>query len=396
VRIKPHPPTPSPSAMERGNETIDAIPCAGTLDLFGRLCSFENLLRAYRQAARGKRSRPDVAAFDYHLEGWLVRLRDQLRTQTYRPGPYRRFTITEPKPRVISAAPFPDRVVHHALVDVLEPLYERRFIPDSYANRQGKGTHKALDRCTCFARRYQYALRCDLVQFFPSIDLAMLRRNLARVVRDDGVLWLCDLILQGGAHELVDQYTLVLFPGDDPAEAAARPRGLPIGNQTSQFWANCYLNPLDQFVKSELRCPAYLRYVDDFLLFSDDVQQLYHWKAAIMTFLAIRLRLTLHEHESAVIPVEAGIPFLGFTVFPDHRRLRRRNGVGFARRLRGMVAAYAAGTLTPQEVTPRVQGWIAHAAHGDTWGLRRALLQQGIFVAPRAHDERVADLHQDA
>jgi retron-type reverse transcriptase len=353
-------------------EEVPAYP-----SLFARLSSFENLLRAYQKAALGKRARPNVAAFDYHLEGWLLRLRDQLRHHTYRPGTYRRFTIADPKPRHISAAPFPDRVVHHALCNVIEPLFERRFIADSYANRQRKGIHQALDRCTQFARRYRYVLRCDIVQFFPSIDLAILRRILARGIRDDAILWLCDLILQGGAAELTDHYDLVLFPGDDPAQAAARPRGLPIGNQTSQFWANCYLNPLDQFVKSELRCPAYLRYVDDFLLFADDKATLHRWKTAIIAFLATHLRLTLHEAESVVVPVTTGIPFLGFRVFPTHRRLRRRNGMAFARRYRAMRAAYAAHTLDLATMTARVRGWVAHVGHGDTWGLRCSLLTTG-------------------
>ncbi len=352
----------------------DEAPVEPAMTPFERLSSFEALLQAYRQAARGKRARPDVAAFDYHLEGWLLRLRDRLVARTYRPGPYRRFTITDPKPRVISAAPFADRVVHHALVNVLEPLYERRFIPHSYANRLGKGIHKALRQAKLYARRYKYVLRCDIVQCFPSIDHAILRRNLARVVRDDAVLWLCERILAGGVGELVDQYTLVVFPGDDPTVAALRPRGLPIGNQTSQFWANCYLHPLDLFVMSELRCPAYLRYVDDFLLFSNDKATLHRWKAAIIAFLASQLRMTLHVRESTVTPVRVGFPFLGFQVFPTHRRLRRRNGVAFARRLRSMYRAYQAGELPIATMRTRIRGWIAHVAHGYTWRLRESLL----------------------
>ncbi|WIG58164.1 MAG: Retron-type RNA-directed DNA polymerase [Ktedonobacterales bacterium] len=379
-----------------------ALPPAD-LTLYEQLCSFENLLRAYRAAARGKRSRPDVAQFDYHLEGQLLRLRDELAHHTYRPGPYRRYTIREPKERIISAAPFRDRVVHHALCNVITPRFERRFIKDSYANRTGKGIHSALDRCTHFARRYRYVLRCDIVQFFPSIDLTILRRLLARVVRDDDVLALCDLILVGGAHELTEQYNLVLYPGDDPATAAARPRGLPIGNQTSQFWANCYLNPLDHFITEELRCRAYLRYVDDFLLFADDKPTLHRWKAAIITFLATHLRLALHEAESTVSPVTTGIPFLGFRVYPDHRLLRRRNGLAFVRRLRDMAEQYHAGTLNADTTGSRVRGWVAHVAHGDTWGLRSTLLTAVTFSAPgdqpeaprREPDAGIARLRQD-
>jgi hypothetical protein len=361
--------------------------------LYERISSFENLLYAYRRAARGKRNRPDVAMFDYHLEGNLLHLRNQLRSHRYRPGSYLRFTIADPKPRVISAAPFRDRVVHHALCNVIEPLFERRFISDSYASRQGKGIHQALDRCAHFARRYRYVLRCDIVQFFPSIDLAILRRILGRVIREDETLSLCDLILAGGAHELTDQYELVVFPGDYPEDAVARERGLPIGNQTSQFWANCYLNLLDQFVKDDLRCQAYLRYVDDFLLFANDTATLHRWKRQIIAFLAAHLRLMLHERESAVMPVYDGVPFLGFRIFPDHRLLRRRNGVSFSRRIRQMRQDYHDGLLDIAEVTRRVQGWVAHVAHADTWGLRTSLLTHEVFVPPgAAPDDRPEQL----
>ena len=164
---------------------------------------------------------------------------------------------------------------------------------------------------------------------------------------------------------------MVYFPGDD-LFAANRPRGLPIGNLTSQFWANCYLNPFDHFVKRELRAP-YLRYVDDFVLFADSKQRLWTWKRAIRDYLA-GLRLTLHERRSTVYPVSNGIPFLGFRIYPHSRRLKRANGVAFARRLHRHCVAVAGGAMTYEELQRRVQGWIAHAAHGDTEGLRRSLL----------------------
>lgn len=340
--------------------------------LYSQVCAFDNLVWAEKTAARGKRGRPDVATFEYHLEDELIELRDALREKTYRPGPYRRYTIREPKERVISAAPYRDRVAHHALCQVIEPYFERRFIGDSYASRLGKGTHKALDRCASLARHYPYVLRCDIVQFFPSIDHAILRRELGRVIGDQDVLWLCDRILAGGANETSDQYAPVLYVGDDD-DFTQRPRGLPIGNQTSQFWANVYLNALDQFVKRDLRCEGYIRYVDDFVLLAEDKATLHHWKRAVIAFLAT-LRLSLHEAESGVFPVATGIPFLGFRVYPDHRRLRRRNGMAFARRYRRLRAAYTAGQISFERLTASVRGWVAHAAHGDTYGLRRALL----------------------
>jgi RNA-directed DNA polymerase len=231
-------------------------------NIFPTICSYDNLYFAWRAAARGKRTSPEVAAFEYALIDNLLRLEAELRQQRYRPGAYRHFRIRHPKPRRISAAPFRDRVVHHALVRQIEPIFEARFIHDCYACRVGKGTHAALDRCQQFARRYPYVLQCDVVQFFPAVDHTILRDILFRPIADEGARWLIGLVLDSGAGVLRDEYDAVYFPGDDLL-AALRPRGLPIGNLTSQFWANCYLNDLDHFVKRELKCPAYLRYVDD-------------------------------------------------------------------------------------------------------------------------------------
>jgi RNA-directed DNA polymerase len=346
--------------------------------LYASVYAFANLYQAFRKARRGKRDREEVAAFELDLEENLFRLQEELAAQTYRPGPYRSFYVRDSKRRLISAAPFRDRVVHHALVAVIEPLFEPRFIGDSYANRVGKGTHAALDRCQEFARRYPYVLQLDVRQFFPSVDHAILRAQLARVIRDDGVMGLADRILESGAGVLAGEYDMVWFPGDVLWDAV-RPRGLPIGNLTSQFWANVYLNDLDQLAKRTLRCRGYLRYVDDGLLFGDEKATLHAWREAVIER-AARLRLTLHEGRAQVYPVSEGIPFLGFRVFPDRRRLKSERGHAARRRLRALARACAAGRREVAQLTASVQGWVAHAAHGDTWGLRRAVL--GAIVAP--------------
>jgi len=340
-------------------------------DVYSDLCSWDNLLLAYRHAAKGKRGHANVAAFEYRLEDNLFQLQEELLAHTYRPGEYVSFYIHDPKRRLISAAPFRDRVVHHALCNLIEPVFERTFIADSYANRVGKGTHRALNRCTAFARRYRYALQCDVEQFFPAIDHTILRRTLARKINDSDVLWLIDRILESGAGVLVEEYRPRAFRGDTLFDLD-RPRGLPIGNLTSQFWANVYLDPFDHFVKRELGCLAYLRYVDDFILFSDDQAELQAWLAAIITRLA-RLRLTIHPGAHAR-PVAEGLPFLGFVVFPTHRRLKRRKGVAFARRYKQLRRAHRAGEIPLERITVAVRGWVNHVRYGDTWGLRRALL----------------------
>jgi len=341
-------------------------------NLYPSICTFENLYIAYRAARKGKRSKASVAAFEFNQEGELAQLQSDLRDKTYQPGPYSSFYVHDPKRRLISAAPFRDRVVHHALCQVIEPIFEARFSHDSYACRLGKGTHRALDRCQVFARRYPYVLQCDVKQFFPSIDHTMLRARLARWIVDPDALWLIDRILGSGVGVLAEAYAMEWFPGDD-LTAAWRPRGLPIGNLTSQFWSNVYLDVLDQFVKRTLKTPAYVRYCDDFLLFASDKTQLHDWRQALIEMLA-GLRLRLHEARAQVFPVTEGIPFLGFRVYPDHRRLKRRKGVAFARRWRALVQAYGQGEIDRQHLDAALQGWIAHARHADTYGLRRALI----------------------
>jgi retron-type reverse transcriptase len=344
--------------------------------LYARICDFENLRLAFKNAARGKRGRPDVAAFEYNLEENLLALQDELQRQTYAPGKYYNFHIHDPKPRLISAAPFRDRVAHHALCRIIEPLFERRFIYDSYACRVGKGTHAALDRAQEYARQFPYVLQLDLEHFFPSMDHGVLRQQLERVIGDRDVLWLADKILDSGIGIHDEDFTPRYFPGDD-LFAIMRPHGLPIGNLTSQFWANVYLNPLDHYTKRELKCRGYVRYVDDLLLFADDKAALHEWRVALSKF-AASLRQKFHESRAQVFPVTTGIPFLGWRIYPDHRRLKRRNGVAFQRHLAGLLREYSEGQITLEKVGESVNGWLAHAAHGDTWGLRRALLSKPI------------------
>jgi len=343
--------------------------------LYQQMHDFTHLCTSYRRARRGKRARPDVAAFEFRWEEQLLQLATELREERYRPGAYRSFVITESgKRRVISAAPFRDRVVHHALCALLEPIFEPRFIHDSYASRPNKGTHAALDRAQHFARGHRYALQVDVQQFFPSIDHQILRGTLARHIDDDQIMHLIDMILAGGEATLRDEYQMTYFPGDD-LFAVNRPRGLPIGNQTSQFWANCHLHSLDLYIKQELGCRAYLRYCDDMILFANDKPTLWHWRTAIIEFAAIR-RMTIHEERAQPVPVTHGMPFLGWLIFPYRRRLKRRNIIAFAHRFRRLRARYADGQCSLDRMHHSVQGWIAHAAHGNTLALRRSLLNK--------------------
>lgn len=342
--------------------------------LWEKITSFDNLLLAFEKAAKGRHSRASVAEFECEMGQNLIELRNELRAGAYRPGKYVNFYIHDPKKRLISAAPFRDRIVHHALVNLIEPVFERKFIFDTYANRKGKGTHKALDRTTDYLRRFAYVLPMDIEQYFPSIDHQILEKTLFRVIEEARTQKLLQQILASGAGILKDEYVMKFFP-EDTLFAASRPRGLPMGNLTSQFFANIYLNPLDHFIKRTLKAKGYLRYVDDMLLFAETKEELHKWRREIISFLQT-LRLTIHENSAQPRPVHTGVPFLGFQVFPDYRRLKQRKVIHAKRRFRALAAQYQAGEISAEKFDASLQAWLAHAAHGDTWGLRNKILTE--------------------
>jgi retron-type reverse transcriptase len=344
-------------------------------ELWDQLTAFDNLYRAAYRTLRGKRGKVQAGDFFFALEGNLLRLQRELRAHEYRPGGYRSFWITDPKPRLISAAPFRDRVVHHALVNVIEPVFERRFIHHSYACRMGKGTHRALRQFVDWARSSRYVLKMDVKKFFPSIDHALLKERIRHTVKDPHVLWLCDVIVD---HSNDQEPVMQHFPGDDLFTPLSRRRGIPIGNLTSQFFGNVYLDALDHFVKEQLRVHRYLRYVDDFCCCHDDKALLTDLRAAIAEFL-LGLRLRLNEGKSRVRQVKEGIEFLGFVVFPEHLRLNQTAIRRQRRRLRRLQRAYADGALKWNEVAASVRAWNAHALHGTTWRLRTDLLHRAVF-----------------
>jgi hypothetical protein len=288
--------------------------------------------------------------------------------------------VRETKPRQISAAPFRDRVVHHALTQVIEPVFERRFSKDSFACRAGYGTHRALERAQAAAARFRFVLKCDVRKYFASIDHRILKQLLARAVKCRRTLELAGLVIDGSnPQEEVIQY----FPGDDLFTPYERRRGLPLGNQTSQFFANVYLDPLDQMVNRELHPGCYIRYVDDFLIFGDSKRELASMRGLVEQCLG-QLRLTIHPRKSRVYRCAEGFTFLGWRIFPDRSRLVRENVVRFRRRIGAMHEEYHNGRLEWDQVNARVQAWIGHAAHGNTWRLREQLFEEHGFAAGSA------------
>ncbi|MDZ7291700.1 MAG: reverse transcriptase/maturase family protein [candidate division KSB1 bacterium] len=339
-------------------------------NLYAQICSFENLLLAAKQAAAGKRFRPDVLEFFNDLEGNTLQLLRELRTQTYQPGSYESFYIYEPKKRMISKAPFRDRVVHHALINVIGPLFERRFIFDSYANRLGKGTHAAIRRLQQFMRQALYVLKIDLRQYFPSIDLEILKQLIRRVIADLETLWLIDKIIDSSNPQVETNW---YFPGDDLFTPFERRRGLPIGNLTSQFFANVYLDPFDHFVKETLRCRFYLRFVDDAAFLDDSSQRLEALVPPMQNFLD-DFRLKLYLEKCQIRPVACGQRFLGQIVFPRHRLLVPENVRRFARRMRQFQKRYARQKISLPQIRQSLMSWLGHAGQANTWALRQTLL----------------------
>ena len=338
-------------------------------NLYPQIVDFRNLLAAAKKAEKGKRFRENVLDFNYNLEGELATIQKNLSEKTYQPGKYRTFYIKEPKSRMISAAPYRDRVVHHALCNVIVPFIEPTFIADSYANRLYFGTHRALRRFITFARSSRYVLQCDLQKYFPSIDHEILKNLLRRKIKCPDTIWLIETIIDNSNEQLP---AVEHFQGDDLLTPLQRRRGLPIGNLTSQFFANVYLNSFDHFIKEQLKVKKYLRYVDDFALFSDDWGFLAEARLAVEEYLA-SLRLKIHPIKSQLFETKHGANFLGFRVLPDRIRVRTENLRRARRRLRKMQRDYADCIITIDKVSQSIQSWFAHLDHGDTWQLRQQI-----------------------
>jgi len=284
--------------------------------LWDRITSCENLESALGRAARGKHDRRRVQRFLGDAEKELIVLREELRDGTYRPGPYTQFGIRDPKPRTISCADFRDRVVHHAVCDVIGPLLERRMLAGSYACREGKGTHRAVLQAERYCRRFRYYLKVDVRKFFESVDHGILLGLLGRLFRERR---LGDLLERIVRH---------------PVPNGAAGKGLPIGNLTSQWFANLYLDGLDHRVKEEWHFRGYLRYMDDIVLWGDDKADLWWALAAIASWLQMQRQLELKDAATRVGPTNAGLAFLGLRVYPNALRLQRQR----YRRLKRLIA----------------------------------------------------------
>ena len=326
-------------------------------NLFSRIVDVSSLYRAFVGASHGKRDRSEVREFEYHLETRLSEIRDELQTGVYRWGDLRHFWISDPKRRLIRAAPFRDRVVHHALFNVLDPIFRRGFIADSYACIPGRGTHAAVMRYRGFVRARAgrgYRVQCDIKSYFASVDHGVLTGLLRRRVGDNRVLELLHTLIDHGAE----------LPG----------RGMPIGNLTSQLFANVYLDPLDHFVKETLQVRHYIRYMDDFLLLTADRSEGRARLAAVRAFVRDRLRLELNARRVLLAPLECPCDLLGYVHYRDGRsRVRRRSVRRLWRRLPMLARRVAAEKITYAQAHASLASWFGLAKHADAFRLSRAI-----------------------
>jgi retron-type reverse transcriptase len=320
--------------------------------LFDQVCSFAALRAAALNAAKGKKSKPRVAAFIRNLENEIIALENELLSRTYRPRPYRTFKIHDPKERMICAADFRDRVVHHALCAALEPIFERLSIFDSYACRKDKGHHAAVRRAQYFMNRHPYFLKLDIHKFFDSVDHGILKSQLRSRIKDPDFIWLLDAFV------------------DHPVPWTEPGKGIPIGNLTSQYFANFYLSGLDHFIKEYLRIEGYVRYMDDLVLFADEKDTLRQALAEIEAYLEKNLCLKLKQEGTLMAPVSQGLSFVGFRVFPGVIRMVRRGWRRFRLKMMAVEGKLAGGSIDEETWRRSAASLVGHLRQARTRNLR--------------------------
>ncbi len=338
---------------------------------YAELYSYDNLLLAFKKARKGKTLRPEVIEFERNLNENLLQLRMELLFHAYRPEPLKSFLIRDPKTRIINKSAFRDRVVHHALCNIIEPLFEKRFIYDSYANRKGKGTLAALKRFDEFKRKVShnnkracFVLKADIKHYFEEVSHHHLLSILKMRILDKDIIRLIQIILSN-------------------FQSKEKSKGMPLGNLTSQFFANVYLHELDFFVKQRLNVKYYLRYVDDFVLLHTSKEKLEEYKLKLQEFLQTKLVLQLHPQKSRIIPLYCGIGFLGMRIFFYHRLLQKKNIFSFWRKWKILQKKYWLKEVLYDAIYDFIEGWIAYAKLADTYGLRQKLLQKFEQSFPR-------------
>jgi len=326
---------------------------------YGQIYNMSNLLLAWRKARKGKTKKSYVKEFEEDVLGNLLQLHKELKNYTYKPKPLKTFILRDPKTRKISKADFRDRVVHHALFRIIEPTFDKNFIYDSCANRRGKGNLFALKEFERFVNKVTknfyseaFCLKADIKHYFQEVDHNILLSLLKRKIENEDIIILIQKILENG-KEIED-------------------KSMPLGNLTSQFFANVYLNKLDKFVKHRLKIKFYIRYVDDFVILHKSKLQLKIWKEEIDEFLRRELKLELHKDKSRIISLSRGIDFVGFRIFCYFKLLRKRNIQNMKRKIQQFIE----GRISLEELSRSFQGWNAYAKWANSFNLRTKIFKE--------------------
>lgn len=311
-------------------------------------------MKAYHKARKCKRYRPDVLEFEANREDNLFQAIEVLKDGTYQPGEYRVFKVWEPKERIIMALPFFDRVIQHMIVNFIEPIFEKRFLFHSYACRKGKGVHEASKTLSKWLYELEvvqgkkiYAIKGDIHHYFQSVSHDILKAEIRRYISDKALLKILDRIIDHNG----------IFP---PGV------GIPVGNLTSQLFANVYLNKLDQFAKHELKVKYYVRYMDDFIILSEDPAELRRLLAIIEEFLRRELRLELNP-KTTILAAKNGINFVGYIHYKDHKKIRK----DARRRLTKLLKAFETGEVEQEYFDRSIESRFGHMEHADTYNYIR-------------------------
>lgn len=349
--------------------------------MFSKICSLENLLSAFYLARRGNRCKSMAMDFYFNLEGNISKLSWELSGGKYRPMPYKYFVVRDPKPRNIAAPHFRDRVVQHSLVSIIEPIFDKQFIYDSYACRKGKGTHFGLKRLKRFLQASRtfygkekeiYILQADIQKFFQNVSWDILLKIIEKTVKCRKTMVLIKIILE--THEGYSCRFPVKSEITNSVDEKER-QGIPIGNLTSQLFANVYLNEFDHFVKEKLRERWYGRYMDDFFVISDDLQHLKETREKIRKFLKNKLRLNFHPRKVSINKVKAGVAFVGYRVFYDHILIRGKTLLRMQKKLKIRRRQLTGGKIEPKNLNQTINSFKGHLKHANAYKLSKTLFK---------------------
>ena len=335
-------------------------------DLYFKISTLESICFGWEEFRRGKKSKKDVLFFERYLENNLFNLYELLRNRSYKPGRYKQFYVRDPKLRLIHKASVKDRVIHHIVSRELEKIFEPTFYAHSYSCRKNKGTHRGVYAMQSMARKVSknntktcWVLKCDIKKFFASINHKALLEIVSKKIGDQDFL---DLL-----KKIIDSFY------SDRTKDLHHKKGIPIGNLTSQYFANIYLNEFDQFMKHNLKVKHYIRYADDFVILSNDKSYLEQLMAPIQQFLTSKLDLELHPNKVIFRKFNSGVDFLGYVIFPHYVLPRTKTKRRLLRKIERRIREYQKGKITMEKLNQTIQSYLGYIGHANTYEFRRNL-----------------------